>query len=117
MSGFGGVALSVPLGMEVESHKSHDKDGQHEADDSRDQGSDPFGPTEHVAGFSSFKVPIHFERDHTGLMFQFLHSLEELGSRDVTENSLGIPIPVEDSSVGGGMPNGIFTIDLVIFQL
>ena len=50
-------------------------------------------------------------------MFQLLHGLKELKSRDVAEHSLGVPIPIEDSSVGDFGPDGILTIDFVIFQL
>ena len=111
------------MGLEVESQKSHNKDGQHEADEGRDEWSDPLGPTEHVSGLASFKVQIHLledifglERDHPSLVSQFLHGLEKLGSRDVAKNSFGVPIPIEDSGVGSGVPDGVFPIDLVIFQ-
>ena len=77
VTGFGGSALSILLGMEILSHKSHDEDGQHKTDDSRDQGGDPLGPTEHVTGFFSFKVQIKLledafglKQDYLGFMFQ-----------------------------------------------
>ena len=50
-------------------------------------------------------------------MFQLLHGQRELGSRDVSEYSFGIPTPIEDLCVGDFGPDGILTIDFVIFQL
>ena len=50
-------------------------------------------------------------------MFKFLHGLEELGGRDVVESSFGIPVPIKDLGVGFSVPFGVFSIDLVIFQL
>ena len=50
-------------------------------------------------------------------MLQLLHSLEELGCQDVVDNSFGVQVPIEDLGVGFGVPDGIFSIDIVIFQL
>ena len=50
-------------------------------------------------------------------MLQLLHSLEELGCQDVADNSFGVLVPIEDLGVGFGVPDGIFSIDIVIFQL
>ena len=119
-----GLGIPIPVGMEKEPHESQDEDGEHEADDGRDQRSHPFGPAEQIAGFSAFEVQIHLledvlglERDDSGRLFQFLHGLKELRGRDVAEHSLGIPIPIEDLRVGDLGSDGIFTVDFVIFQL
>ena len=78
------------MGMEKESHEFQNEDGEHETDDSGDQGRHPFGPAEQIAGFSAFEVQIHLledvlglERDDSGRLFQFLHGLKELRGRDV----------------------------------
>ena len=119
-----GLGIPIPVGMEKEPHESQDEDGEHEADDSGDQRSHPFGPAEQIAGLTAFEVQIHLledvlglERDDSSCLFQFLHGLEELRGRDVAEHSLGVPIPIEDLRVGDLGSDGIFTVDFVIFQL
>ena len=72
----------------------------------------------------SFEVQIHLledvlglERDNSSGLFQLLHGLKELRGRDVAEHSLGVPIPIEDLSLGDFGSDGILTVDFVILQL
>ena len=82
---------------------SEQNHGDRKVDEPRDQGSDPFGPSEGIVGLPLLEVEVDLledvlglERDHTGLMFKFSDGVLELGLGGVLQNPFGIPSPFED---------------------
>ena len=80
--------------------------GNGEVDEAGDQGSDPFGPSEEIMGLNLLEVEIDLLEDvlglegDTGLMLEFRYGILELGLKDILQNPLSIPSPVEDLGFG-----------------
>ena len=88
---------------------SEQNHGDRKVDETRDQGGDPFGPSEDIVRLYLLEVEVHLlendlglEGDHAGLVLELVDGSLELGLGDVLQDPLCVPSPVENLGFGTG---------------